>query len=29
MTMNPISALTGATCDRILDDRWCASSAAR
>ena len=29
MTMNPVSAITGATSDRILDDRWCAASASR
>ena len=32
MTMNPVSALTGATCDRILDDplvhRFCLSAMA-
>jgi 2-dehydropantoate 2-reductase len=26
MTVNPISAMTGATTDRILDDDWCAAS---
>jgi len=27
MTMNPVSALTGATMDRVLDDAWCVPSA--